>query len=94
VVHWPGVPACIDAAPLASALGLQRTCCRIDVVAKPAMITETGGVVARVTARDRMTESGFDLREPWGSLVGDWLGQAVPNMAQFTDSSGIHHAAG
>jgi len=93
VVHWAGAPACIDAAPLVESLGLQRAHCRTDVVAKPAMITETGGVVARVTARGRMTASGFDLQEPWRSVLRRWMGATMPGPAQFTDSSRIHHAA-
>lgn len=69
VVHWPGAPARVDSSPLVAALRSIPTRCRTDLVAKPSIITASGGVVVRVTARDRMTKSGFDLSEPWASVV-------------------------
>jgi len=85
VIHWTGKRAAIDSAPLLASLGVQPTRCRIDVATKPAVVTETGGVVARVTARDRMTTTGFDLREPWGSLVSQWANSTVPHSNIFKE---------
>jgi len=70
VVHWTGDAACVDGSELVPLLHAQPGHCRTDVVAKRSTITEPGGVVIRVTARERMTTSGFDLIEPWASLIG------------------------
>jgi hypothetical protein len=69
VVHWTGPDAVIDASPLATALNAEPSRCRVDVIAKPTLRSHTGGILARVTARARFTTSGFDLTEPWRSLV-------------------------
>lgn len=69
VVHRTKAADLIEAGPLVRALRQERTHCRTDVVAKPGGVTRAGGVLARVTARDQMTTTGFDLREPWVSLI-------------------------
>lgn len=73
VVHWTGEAARIDASPLVTAFNRLPGACRSDVAAKPAVVTEHGGVVVRHTARARMTTTGFDLDEAWAGPVDDWL---------------------
>lgn len=74
VVHWNGEPARIDCGPLVNACHRIPSHDRTDVVAKPFVLIETGGVVARVTVREHITTTGFNLGEPWGSLVRNWTG--------------------
>lgn len=81
VVHWTGAPAYLDSAPLADALERLPAHCRTDIAAKPTVLTETGGVVVRVTTRDQMSTTGFDLREPWASVVREWVQATAPEMA-------------
>ena len=82
VVHWTRPSAVVDSTLLVSALQAQPAHCRTDVVTKPGVITDSGGVVARTTARAQMTSTGFDLAEPWRSLVGKWLEPAQPAPAE------------
>ncbi len=69
VVHWTGIPAVLDSSHFVSAAREQSRDSRVDVAAKPTVTTETGGVLARLTVRAPITRSGFELTEPWGSLV-------------------------
>lgn len=93
VVHWTGPGGYIDSAPLVDALSRQPRHCRTDVAAKPLVETDTGGVVVRVTARDEMTASGFDLAEPWASVVMDWVTATAADTAHSTHRSGGSNAA-
>jgi hypothetical protein len=87
VVHWSGQPAFIDTTQLAAISSKQASQCRTDVAAKPSVLTEPGGVVARVTVRDRITSTGFDLVEPWNSMLRSWTGSLRPNR-QYPASRG------
>ncbi|MEW5982592.1 MAG: ATP-grasp domain-containing protein [Acidobacteriota bacterium] len=73
VVHSTSAPAYIDGMRLGQLFRRHPLTCRVDVSAKPRVRTETGGVVARVTARDRMTDDGFDLLPSWSAIVNQWL---------------------
>jgi hypothetical protein len=83
IVHWTGAPAAIDSSRLVAALRVQPTHCRTDVAAKPAVITEPGGVAVRVTVRDRMTTTGFDLSDPWASLVKTGIDEAAQSLSRL-----------
>jgi hypothetical protein len=82
VVHWTGEATRIDGAPLAGAFGRVAGACRSDLAAKPAVVTEPGGVVVRHTTRARMTTTGFDLGESWAAPVRAWYAEAMPCPAQ------------
>lgn len=74
VVHHTGPEAgMIDPAPLVSAARNTSGFCRADVLTRPALSTLPGGTVVRITARDRMTDDGFELVEPWRSLIDTGL---------------------
>lgn len=73
VIHWPGSPSQLDSAPLASALRAQPAHCRTDIASKPNVTTDTGGVVARVTVRDRVTATGYELLDPWRTVITSWV---------------------
>jgi hypothetical protein len=73
VIHWIAAPAHICADPLVVALRRQSGTCRVDVCAKPSLLLETGATVVRATIRGQVTTTGFDLREPWRSLIEKWL---------------------
>ncbi len=89
VIHWAGQPAAIDSAPLVTASWAPAAQCRTDVAAKPTVITEPGGVVARVTVRDRITNTGFDLVEPWLASVRSWAGSVEPSRPHPESSEGF-----
>jgi hypothetical protein len=78
VVHCTAGHGKLGSVPLAS-LRTLSTVCRTDLVAKPGVAIEAGGVIARVTARDRMTTTGFELRAPWDSLVSQWVQSPAEN---------------
>lgn len=79
VIHWAGQPAVIDSAKLVAASCALAAQCRTDVAAKPEVTTEPGGVVARITVRERITKTGFELVEPWRSSVESWTGTLKPS---------------
>jgi ATP-grasp domain len=81
VVHWSGDAGHVDGGRLAVALHGQPGHCRTDVVAKGSIITDSGGVVVRVTARRRLTTTGFDLTQPWAGLIESGLSDAVTHEA-------------
>ena len=74
IIHWTGSPSHLDSTPLASALRAQPAHSRTDIATKPNVITETGGVVARVTVRDRITATGRDLLAPWKTVISSRVG--------------------
>lgn len=45
---------------------------RSDAVLPRGIIGETGCTVARVTVRNRVTKTGFELYEPWATVVSNW----------------------
>jgi hypothetical protein len=73
VVHWTGPHAArLDPQPLISAMSRIRRGNWSDVLTNPKIITSRGASVARITVRDRLTTSGFDLSEPYRSTVDAW----------------------
>lgn len=76
VVHWTGrSPQHLDPGPLVRRLLSTGTGGRVDVLTRPDILTSPGSVAARVTLRDRVTRTGFDLGSPWAEIVDEWLGQ-------------------
>jgi hypothetical protein len=82
VVHHTGLePASLDAGPVAAAARVLPGFCRADVLTQPHLTTDSGGTIARITARSSMTGDGFHLLEPWRSAVDQGLaecGAGVP----------------
>ncbi len=72
VVHAPGdQPRRLDAGPLLDAVIARRETSRVDIMASRDVVTNPGAAVARVTVRDRLTRTGFELTEPWAGLLRD-----------------------
>jgi hypothetical protein len=73
VVHWLGNSAKhLDPTPLANALIGQSSTAGVDVLTKPNLLTEINAVVGRFTVRDSVTNTGYDLSEPWTSMIDSW----------------------
>ncbi len=73
VVHsTASVAAAIDPADLVDEALSTGTLGRADVLTRPGLLTEPGGTVARLTVRDRVTATGFDIAEPLGTIIADW----------------------
>lgn len=72
VVHWQGPPTRLDSSSLVSAMSELDPVCRVDVVAKPGILLDPGGVVARVATRQRATRTGFELLDPYRGILADW----------------------
>lgn len=93
VVHWTGKAACIDAASLAGAFNRLPAACRSDLAAKPAVVTQHGGVVLRHTARARMTATGLDLNEAWDAPVRAWVAETISRLAPSAErTEGVYAA--
>ena len=80
VVHWTGDSTVLDSAPFIRFLKSQAKTCRVDIAAKPGLVIESGGVIGRVTIRERMTATGFELCEPWRSLLAGWTNAVTPQL--------------
>lgn len=65
-------PAFVDVSGLVVALKSLPQVRRVDVAAKPHIITHPGGVILRATAQARVTTTGFELSEPMRSSVQEW----------------------
>jgi len=73
VVHWTGSePHHLDPRPLTGPLLQQVETAGVDVVTRPTLVTEKGGVVARATVRDMVTITGHELVQPWLGIVSNW----------------------
>jgi hypothetical protein len=73
VVHWTGsAPAWVDGGSLADEIARRKQPVRTDLVTRPGLCTLPGATVARVTARERMTSTGFDLTPAWRRVVDTW----------------------
>ncbi len=76
VIHWTGQRAArIDPLPLHQQLLPQGS--QFDVATRAGLLTDRGGVVTRMTVRTGVTDTGFDLREPFSSVVREWTGRVV-----------------
>jgi hypothetical protein len=79
VVHAPNPdPERLDVGSLVDTLHRETATSRIDIVARPDVVTHPGAAIARVTVRDRLTRTGFDLADPWDGLVRSAPARAVP----------------
>lgn len=78
VVHWDGPTRQVDAESLLAPLQRVTTYLRADVAAKPTVNVDPRGVVARITARSRVTTNGFDLADPWKSILVEWQQNHIP----------------
>lgn len=76
VVHHiePG-PGVVDPGPLLAAARRTPGFCRADVLTHPGLVTDPGGTLARITARDRMTDDGFTLSAPWRSVIDQGMAE-------------------
>lgn len=82
VVHsTASVPAVIDPADLVDGVLRAGMLSRADVLTRPELVTEPGGTVARMTLRDRVTTTGFDIAEPLRAIVADWSGRLQERAA-------------
>lgn len=73
VVHWTGpTTAGIDPRPLAQAVARQSRGSRTDGMIRPDLVTSSGALVARVMVRDRLTKTGFELIEPYRTILDSW----------------------
>jgi hypothetical protein len=73
VVHsTASMPAVIDPADLVDHALSTGILGRADVLTRPGLLTEPGGTVARLTLRDRVTATGFDIAEPLRTIIANW----------------------
>jgi hypothetical protein len=73
VVHWTGPDAqYLDPRPLTSMMLQSRNAVTADVLTRRDLRTHPGAVLARVTVRDIVTASGYDLKSPWLDAIADW----------------------
>jgi ATP-grasp domain len=73
VVHWTGRRAQpLDPGSLVRRVTANAGGSRVDVLTRPQLTTEPGAVVARITVRDRVTTTGFELLSPWTGMVNEW----------------------
>jgi hypothetical protein len=60
----------IDPGPLVAGARAAMSVVAADVITRPELVTDRGAVTARLTVADQVTDTGFDLRAPWASIVG------------------------
>jgi hypothetical protein len=73
VVHWTGEHGkALDPGALVRKVTRRSHGSRADVLTRPDIRTERGAAVARLTVRDRLTHTGFDLVDPWATLITEW----------------------
>jgi hypothetical protein len=77
VVHWSGTEAArVDPLRLIESMRDHGSAIGADVRTRPSLITDPEGVVARITVGASVTVTGFELREPWSSIVTAWTSTA------------------
>lgn len=78
VVHsasrWP---MAVDNQTLRNDSRLRETRTMVDMTTRPTTSTQPGGVIARLTTRNRVTDNGYRLRPPWVDMVGGIRDAAV-----------------
>jgi len=91
VVHWTGPqPQRLDpSALIGAALRVSRSA-QADVACRPELVTEPGGVVARVFARDSMTVDGFRLAPGWQAVVTEWTRAQIETSESRGRSVAVH----
>lgn len=89
VVHWTGAaPAAVEATELVDAVAGFGRPFRADVLTRSDLCTLPGATVARVTTRDRLTTTGFDLAPPWRRTVDAWHASTASSL-----STAIHEGS-
>jgi hypothetical protein len=73
VVHWVGEQAeRLDPSPLVRLAMATGRSIRAEVQTRPALLTERGAAVARIVCRESVTQTGFELTQPWAGVVSTW----------------------
>lgn len=90
VVHWTGGRSQrIDPSGLvASARRVSRSA-QADVTCRTELVTEPGGVVARLFARDSMSSDGFRLAPAWQSAISDWTSRQIERPETWKDDAAV-----
>ena len=82
VVHWTGnEPRSLDSSLLVDAVLRHPDGTAAEVRTRADLVTDPGGVAARLIVRGPVTDSGFDLRSPWIDAVTSWLAAAGESRA-------------
>lgn len=87
VVHWTGPPAAIDSSAIVAALHAEPARYGVDLATKSGVTTQTGGVVVRATVRDRVTNGGFDLRDPWARIVSSEIATMRRSVCEISNGA-------
>ncbi len=84
VIHWTGETSTpIDPSRLRDVVHWQAPSARLDVLTRPTFTTDPGGVVARVTVRERLTSDGYTVAPNWQTLVEKW--RDAPGAIEFAE---------
>jgi hypothetical protein len=94
VVHWPHEPAHVDPTPLVDMALCAGGAFRADVLTSPSLQTQTGATVARITTRDLVTTSGFDLVGRLRKVVEAWAAETKTEGRQISGPAGPGGGAG
>lgn len=73
VHHTKPDPRSIDASVLVDRMSDEFGFVRADVVAGADLVVEPGAAIARLTVRDRVTRTGFDLDPRWATAIDEGL---------------------
>ena len=66
------MPEKIDPAPLVSTVSDTPGFLAADVLTRPDLVTDPGATIARITARERVTNDGFTLSDSWAESIAQW----------------------
>jgi ATP-grasp domain len=78
VVHWTGEEAeRLDAGSLVRRAMETGRVMRAEVQTRPELLTERGAAVARLICRESVTQTGFELSEPFAGVVSTWRNHAA-----------------
>jgi hypothetical protein len=90
VVHWVGDEAeRLDPSPLVRMAVATGRSIQAEVLTRPALLTERGGVVARIVCRESVTRTGFELTEPWAGVVSAWNAAQSQKQVMMPGSFGV-----
>lgn len=77
-IHWTGGdPAHLDPRSLLDEFAKRRSHLASEVATRPDLLTDPEALVIRLTARERITESGGELTRPWHDAIAAWR-EGVP----------------
>jgi len=86
VVHWTGNESRrVDSQGFVESVLRHDATAEIDVVARKSLVMDPGGVVARVTVRDSLTATGFDLDKKWLAVIDEWHAAQHPSTTPTRD---------